>query len=140
MSWSTKKQVTVSHFSSEVEYCALVTIVAEVRWFSFLFCELDILLYHPPSLLCDNLSTLQITRNPIFHARTQYIEINYHFVCELVQRQSLRLAYVSTNDQLADLFTKGLSRLLFDHLCSKMRLRFPPSRLGGRVKAKNLKL
>lgn len=121
VSWTAKKQSTVSRPSSEAEYRALATTTAELRWFSYLFRELNIFL-HPPSLFCDNLSALHMARNPVFHARTRHIEIDYHFIRELVTRGFLMLHYISTEDQLADLFTKGLSKVRFNALSVKLRL------------------
>lgn len=121
MSWTAKKQSTVSRSRSEAEYRALATIIAELRWFPYLFRELNIIL-RPLSLFCDNLSALQMTHNPIFHARTRHIEIDYHFIRELVTRRFLFLHYISTDDQLADLFTKGLPKARFNALSVKLRL------------------
>nr|KAJ0196282.1 hypothetical protein LSAT_V11C700351460 [Lactuca sativa] len=83
VSWIAKKQSTVSWSSSEAEYHALATTTAELRWFSYLFHELNIFL-HPPSLFCDNLSTLHMARNPVFHACTHH-KIDYHFIRELTR-------------------------------------------------------
>lgn len=66
-------------------------------------------------LYCDNLSAIQLAKNPIFHDRTKHIEIDFHFVHEHVVRKDIFLQFVSTVHQLADLLTKGLTadRLLF---------------------------
>jgi hypothetical protein len=60
-------------------------------------------------LWCDNLGTTYLSVDPVFHARTKHIEIDYHFVQERVARKLLEIRFVSTKDQLADGFTKHLS-------------------------------
>ncbi|MCO5556886.1 hypothetical protein L7F22_010440 [Adiantum nelumboides] len=57
---------------------------------------------------CDNLSSIQLARNPVFHARTKHIEVHYHFVQDQVLASDINLVYVSTEEQVADIFTKAL--------------------------------
>ena len=59
-------------------------------------------------IYCDNMSSIQLARNPVFHARTKHIEVHYHFVREKVLVGEIDLAYVSTHEQIADIFTKAL--------------------------------
>ena len=62
----------------------------------------------PVVIYCDNMSSIQLARNPVFHARTKHIEVHYHFVREKVSAGEIDLAYVSTHEQIADIFTKAL--------------------------------
>ena len=59
-------------------------------------------------LWCDNLGAKYLTDNPVFHARTKHIEVDYHFVRERVTRKLLDIDFVSSGDQVADGFTKPL--------------------------------
>ena len=70
--------------------------------------DLGIFLSTPPLLWCDNVSALAIASNPVFHARTKHIEVDYHFVHEKVLRKNLMVKFISSTDQLVDIFTKGL--------------------------------
>jgi histone deacetylase 1/2 len=80
VSWSARKQATVSRSSTETEYKSLVNATAEMIWVQKLLTELGI--SHPPMarLWCDNLGAKYLSANPVFHARTKHIEIDFHFV------------------------------------------------------------
>ena len=62
----------------------------------------------PTTIYCDNLSNIQLAKNPVFHARTKHIEVHYHFVRERVLSGEVELQYVPTDRQTADIFTKPL--------------------------------
>ena len=79
----------------------------------------------PPILWCDNISTLALASNLVFHARTKHIEVDYHFVREKVLRCDLLLKFVASHDQLVDILTKGLPSPRFLWLLSKLMWRFP---------------
>jgi hypothetical protein len=57
-------------------------------------------------LWCDNLGATYLTVNHVFHARMKRIEMDFHFVCESVAKRALHINFISSNDQLADAFTK----------------------------------
>ena len=59
-------------------------------------------------IYCDNLNSIQLARNPVFHARTKHIEVHYHYIQEGVLIGDIDLVYVSTEEQMADIFTKAL--------------------------------
>ena len=67
----------------------------------------------PMSLYCDNLSAIKLAKNPVFHARTKHIEVHYHYIREKVLQEDIILTPVKTEDQVADIFTKGLSYSIF---------------------------
>jgi hypothetical protein len=80
VSLSARKQTTVSRSSTKVEYKAIANATAEIIWIQTLFDEFGV--SHPPAvaLWCDNLGATYLSANPIFHVRTKYIEVDYHFV------------------------------------------------------------
>ena len=62
----------------------------------------------PIVIYCDNMSSIHLANNPVYHARTKHIEVHYHYVWEKVLLGLIDLVYVSTEDQVADIFTKAL--------------------------------
>ena len=125
ISWSAKKHGIVSRSSTEAEYRALASTTAELYWIRMLLRDFSLFLPYPHLLWCDNVSALAIATNPVFHARTKHIKVDYHFVREKVLRRDVMLKFISTHDQLADLFTKGLPSPRFNWLTSKLMWKFP---------------
>ena len=74
-----------------------------------------------PVVWCDNTSALALASNPVFHGQTEHIEVDFHFVRERVVRGDIRLQFISTDDQVADLFTKAFSSPRFSKLRSKVQ-------------------
>jgi len=62
----------------------------------------------PVVIYCDNINSILLANNPIYHARTKHIEVHYHFIREKVLAKKINLIHVSTKDQVADIFTKAL--------------------------------
>ena len=133
VSWCAKKQPIVSRSSTEAEYRALAMTVAEVYWIRMVLKDLCISLAFPPILHCDNLGAISLASNPVFHARTKHVEVDVHFIREKVLNKDVSIRYVSTVDQLADLFTKGLSSSRFCFLRDKLMVCEPPIILRGDV-------
>jgi histone deacetylase 1/2 len=108
VSWSARKQATVSHSSTESEYKALANATVELVWVHALLGELGVIQRSPPVLWCDNIGATYLFANPVFHARTKHIEIDFHFVRERIAQKLLDVRFISSKDQLADIFTKTL--------------------------------
>ncbi|XP_022003360.1 uncharacterized mitochondrial protein AtMg00810-like [Helianthus annuus] len=100
VSWSAKKQATVSRSSCEFEYRAMASIAAELVWISHLLRELHALPPDRPTLLCDNKSALFLTQNPISKKRSKHIDLDYHFIRELVASGKLSTCFIPTKLQL----------------------------------------
>jgi hypothetical protein len=122
ISWRCKKQATVARSSTEAEYKALANATAEVKWLQSLLQELGQSSSSAPVLWCDNIGATYLSTNPVFHARTKHIEIDFHFVRDMVASKSLLVKFLSTHDQLADLLTKPLSFPRFVLLRSKLNV------------------
>jgi histone deacetylase 1/2 len=122
ISWSSKKQPTVSRSSTEAEYKALANGAAEALWVDSLLRELGVTQQRPPILWCDNLGATYLTANPVFHARMKHIEVDFHFVRERVAAGLLDVRFISTNDQLADVFTKLATRQMLDRFKNNLNL------------------
>ena len=106
MSWKSKKESSVSRSFIEVEYKALTNTATDVAWIRFILKDLQVVLHSPPVLDCDNISTLALCSNPVFHTWIKNLNKNFHFVRERVQKVDLKVTYISTHDQVADVLTK----------------------------------
>ena len=122
ISWCAKKQPTISRSSTEVEYRAMANSAAELTWLTFLLRDLRVPQSQPPILFCDNLSALHMTINPVFHARSKHIELDYHFVRERVSMGLLVTPHVSSTLQIVDIFTKPLCKAVLHHFRNKLCL------------------
>ncbi|GKB96780.1 ribonuclease H-like domain-containing protein [Tanacetum coccineum] len=129
LSWSAKRQHTISRSSAEAEYRGVANVVAETAWIRNLLREL-----HSPFnlyLVYDNVSAVYMSANPVQHQRTKHIEIDIHFVRDMVKAGHVRILHVPSRFQYADIFTKGLPSALFEDFRSSLSVRPPPAQSGG---------
>jgi len=78
-----------------------------------------------PTIWCDNLGVAYLSANPIFHARTKHVEVDYHFVHDRVAKKDIQIRFVPSWDQLVDVFTKPLPVASF--IAFQFKLRVDPS-------------
>ena len=133
--WSSKKQLTVALSSTEAEYRGAAVVTCEAICLERLLKDLQEVVSDLTTIYCDNLSSIQLTKNPVFHARTKHIEVHYHFVCERVLSGEVKLQYVLTDRQTADIFTKPLGLDKLRQFSGALRLRHldVPNLRGRRV-------
>ncbi|GJS69000.1 ribonuclease H-like domain-containing protein [Tanacetum coccineum] len=112
LSWSVKRQHTLSRSSAEAEYRCVANVVSKTAWLRNLLRELHIPLLSATVVYCDNVSDIYMTANPVQHQRTKHIEIDIHFVRDMVARGQVRVLHVLSCYQYADIFTKGLPSAL----------------------------
>lgn len=110
----------------KAEYKSVANATAEIIWVQVLLSEHGVPQDRPPSLWCDNIGATYLAANPIFHARTKHVEVDYHFVRERVASNKLEVGFVSSKDQVADIMTKALPAPL--HLRFRNNLNLHSSR------------
>ncbi|KAL7114972.1 hypothetical protein ACP275_04G154600 [Erythranthe tilingii] len=115
VSWYSKKQNSISLSSVASEYIAAGSCCTQFLWMQHMlndygFREKEL------HVFCDNESAINISKNPVQHSRTKHIDIRLHFIRNLVEQKRVTIDYVSTDNQLADIFTKPLNFLRFDSL------------------------
>ena len=72
------------------------------------------------NIYCDNQSSIKLTNNPMFHDKSNNIEIKYHYIHDMVQRGVVKLQYVPTEERVVDVLTKPPSHVKFEHFQDKL--------------------
>jgi hypothetical protein len=91
-------------------------------WLQTLLKELSVPCPLAARLWCHNMGAKYLSSNPIFHGRMKHIEVNYHFVRDQVSKRLLDVWFISTDDQLADGFTKALPQQCFYQFSRNLNL------------------
>ena len=120
VSWKSKKQFVVARSSAKARYQAIAVATCELVWLKQLLKELGVYREQSMKLVCDNQVALYIASNAIFHERTKHIEIDCHFVRKKIQSREISTAFINSNEQLADIFTKSLRSPRVNYICSKL--------------------
>jgi hypothetical protein len=121
VSWASKKQNSVALSTADAEYIVVGHCCAQLLWMRQTFSDYGYKLSKVP-LLCDNESAIRMADNPVEHSRTKHIAIRYHFLRDHQQRGDIEIAYVSTKEQLADIFTKPLDEKTFTKLRNELNI------------------
>eukprot|EP00253_Pinus_taeda_P026954 PITA_26954 len=116
ITWACKKQAAISLSSAEAEYRGAVEASKEALWLRQILSEFGFEQQHPTTLWCDNQSAIQLWKDPVQHQRSKHIELHMHFIRKLIHDHVLEVQYCSTDDQVADIFTKALTEAKFTKL------------------------
>jgi hypothetical protein len=119
--WCSRKQSSVALSTAEVEYIALCVAVCEAVWLRKLLADLFGLM-DSTVIHCINQSCVKLSENPLFYDKSKHIEIKYHYIRDMVHRKTIHLWYLSTHEQVADVFTKPLARMKFEYFCERLGL------------------
>lgn len=122
VSWSSKRQSLVTLSTTEAEYVALTHASKEALWLRSFIIELFQQPEHPIQLLSDNQSSIALSKDDHFHARTKHIDIRFHFIRYAIAEGRISLSYCPTEDMTADVLTKALPSLKTKHFASSMGL------------------
>nr|CAC37623.1 copia-like polyprotein [Arabidopsis thaliana] len=126
ISWSAKRQPTISHSSTEAEYRALSDTAREITWISSLLRDLGISQHQPTRVFCDNLSAVYLSANPALHKRSKHFDKDFHYIRERVALGLIETQHIPATIQLADVFTKSLPRRPFITLRAKLGVSASP--------------
>jgi hypothetical protein len=121
VSWASKKQNSVALSTAEAEYIAAGHCCAQLLWMRQTLRDYGYNLSKVP-LLCDNESAIHMVDNSVEHSRTKHIDICYHFLRDHQQKGDIEIAYVSTHNQLVDIFTKPLDEKTFSKLRNELNI------------------
>nr|GEV55022.1 putative reverse transcriptase domain-containing protein [Tanacetum cinerariifolium] len=121
-SWSSKKQKSNVISTREAEYIAMSGCCAQILWMRSQLTDYDFVFNKIP-LYCDNRSAIALFCNNVQHSRSKYIDIRHHFIQEQVEKGVVELYFVTTDYQLADIFTKALPRERFKFLLPHLSMK-----------------
>jgi hypothetical protein len=115
ISWQSRKKYSIDLSIAEAEYIAMCFASCKSIWLQMLLTSLFDLEMRETLILCENQSFIKMTENPVSHDRSKHIEIHYHYIRDMVQRGSLKLQYISMDEQVVDVLTKPLSCVNFKY-------------------------
>lgn len=116
ISWSSRKQATVAKSTTEAEYVSLSQATQEAIWMRQLLSDVGHKADKPTLLYEDNQGAIEIAKNQRLHSRTKHIDITFHFIRERISSNEIKVMYCESESMLADIMTKGLSKIRFEKL------------------------
>ena len=123
VSWNCKKQQTVALSSAESELMAATELVKELKWAKGLLIDMGFNVNQPMIMYCDNQAAIQIAAHDTHHDRVKHIAIRHFFIRDEIKSGAIKMEWVSTQQQMADIFTKTLGSTLFTKFVDKIMIR-----------------
>jgi hypothetical protein len=118
--WYSKKQTTTAQSTAEAEFISANICARSVVWLRLFLSDLGSPQISPTTIHEDKASCIAIENNPQLSEKTAHIQVRYHYIQECIHDKLIKFQYCSTHDQLADLFTKGLHRNVFESLRDRL--------------------
>lgn len=120
--WKSRKQRSVTKASTFAEYVALSEAVSELKFVKELLKTFNVELREPINVYEDNSGVIDIAKNGNFTKNSKHIEVHYHYVHECINEKFINLIKISSDENVADIFTKALCREKFEKLRSMLNL------------------
>ena len=120
--WKSRKQKCITKASTYAEYVALSEVVSEIKYIRELVKIFDIEIKEPIKIYEDNSGAINIANNGNFTKNSKHIEIQYHFVHESVKEKLIDIQKIDSNENVADIFTKALSKEKFEKFRSNLNV------------------
>jgi len=120
VSWMSKKQPIVALSTTEAEFVVAAASACQAVWMRRVLRNLSHDQEGSTSIMCDNSSTIKLSKNPVMHGRSKHIRVRFHFLRDLAKDGEVELVYCPTQEQVADLMTKALKLEAFQKLRKKM--------------------
>ena len=106
--------------TTEAEYIATCAASNDAIWLQKMLSGLFDLQLEATWIYCDNQSCIKLSENPVFHDKSKHIEIKYQYIRDMVEKGAVELLYIATEQQIADVLTKPLSRLKLEYFRDKL--------------------
>ncbi|XP_074377259.1 secreted RxLR effector protein 161-like [Apium graveolens] len=116
ITWVSQKQRCVALSSCEAEFMAATAAACQAVWLRNLLIQITGVEHGPVIIYVDNMSAIDLAKNPVFQGRSKHIDIRYHFIRECVERGEIKVKYVITNEQRADVLTKAMETVKFEYM------------------------
>ena len=111
ISRKTRKQSTVALSTYEAEYISISAAIQEGKYLTALMKDmLNNEINYTFTLYCDSQSAIALTKNPIHHQRSKHINISFHFIRNELEKETLRLFHIASEENIADIFTEPVNR------------------------------
>lgn len=120
VSWSSRKQPIVTLSTTEAEFVAAAACACQAVWMRRILEKLSHSQTGCTTVMCDNSSTIKLSKNPVMHGRSKHIDVRFHFLRDLTREGAVELIHCGTQDQVADLMTKPLKLDAFLKLRKKL--------------------
>eukprot|EP00253_Pinus_taeda_P006307 PITA_06307 len=127
VSWRSRKQSVPEDSTTEAEYVAAAEATKEIVWLRKILEDLHVKQVQSTPLMIDNTSAINLDKNPKFHDRTKHINTKYHLIRHHVEAKTVHLCHYSTNEKIADIFTKALGREKLERFRTMLGLTNIPS-------------
>ena len=135
LSWKSKRQTSPALSTMEAEYVALSTAAQQTIWLNNLLMEILKGKVNTPKIYSDNQAAIKISNNFITTPRAKHIDVKYHFIRHLIEEQKIKLEYINTKMNIADVFTKSLPQQIFKNFLKYLFLDF--SKDNGNITEQN---
>lgn len=122
--WKAKTQQRVSTSTGEAEYVGAYEGGKQAKWMASWYFELDQYFDLPVKLYCDNNAAIALTKNTSGHSRVKHVDMRTHWIREVVERKEVIVQPIASEDNVADLFTKALTRPKLERFIKLMGMEF----------------